>query len=350
MAGNELEWALDDLKAFWASHLGSQNGAAVEDKLQECDLEELVQLAAQFFESFIHSGGSNIIRERLDSIKSNFDDASHCIRGLGHRALDIFQQYIDALRNGPLRKKALPIMMVPGETTPESNAAMLSGPECLITSPLVLNLEKAMLDLGRAHPHPLLDEAIRAQELFRDEAWRLRRNRRRDHHEGVFLLLCCWLDMQSDFQTYSEHMQLIGELRNNGSMRGILGAARNLSFALERSRVEVSKATALSFVHSRQDSFFPTSDFRSVRCGNRFFVFSVTEADCVRVLWEYWEKGVLEVSQAVVLREAKSACVRLIDVFRTSDAWETLIVKGSKKGMYRLVIPPLPVRKVNRNG
>jgi hypothetical protein len=56
----------------------------------------------------------------------------------------------------------------------------------------------------------------------------------------------------------------------------------------------------------------------------------------LRQLWEAWEKGLHEVPQHVLLKNAKSDGTRLGDLFRRGDAWGTLIVRGAIPGNYRL--------------
>lgn len=65
------------------------------------------------------------------------------------------------------------------------------------------------------------------------------------------------------------------------------------------------------------------------------------QREVVRVLWEAWQDGTHDVSQAVLLRASGSQCSKLVDVFRDSNAWNTLVVRAeSGRGYYRL--PPLP--------
>jgi hypothetical protein len=59
----------------------------------------------------------------------------------------------------------------------------------------------------------------------------------------------------------------------------------------------------------------------------------------IAALWTARDDGILEVSQAVLLRAADSDGTRLHDLFRGHHAWGALIVRGPTPGYYTL--PPL---------
>lgn len=80
-------------------------------------------------------------------------------------------------------------------------------------------------------------------------------------------------------------------------------------------------------------------DFRSVHWHGTDYAFSGTQAACVKVLWDAWENGTPEVSQATILVEAGSACDSLRSIFQGHPAWGDLIVLGTAKGAYRLARP-----------
>jgi hypothetical protein len=84
-------------------------------------------------------------------------------------------------------------------------------------------------------------------------------------------------------------------------------------------------------------------DFRCVRwCGNEY-LFTSTQAACVRALYEAWERGRPEVGQVTILQAAGSDGSRLRDLFKgpgaTHEAWGKLIVQGGTKGAFRLAKP-----------
>jgi len=61
---------------------------------------------------------------------------------------------------------------------------------------------------------------------------------------------------------------------------------------------------------------FHSADFRSARWYGTDYVFTATQAACVRVLWEAWKSGAPAVGQSFVLEAADSTGSRLRDVFR----------------------------------
>jgi hypothetical protein len=90
-----------------------------------------------------------------------------------------------------------------------------------------------------------------------------------------------------------------------------------------------------------------SEDFRSVLWFGTNYTFTATQAACVSVLWRAWEQGTPDVAQATILQhvEVDAAAKRLVDIFRERKsstyhpAWRTMIVKGSRKGTYRLNPP-----------
>jgi hypothetical protein len=76
--------------------------------------------------------------------------------------------------------------------------------------------------------------------------------------------------------------------------------------------------------------------FRSVNRGGRVFNFTDKQAKAVGVLWGAWESGTPDVADEQLLRSADSDLTRLGDLFRSNDAWGTLIVEGHTRGAHRM--------------
>jgi hypothetical protein len=98
-------------------------------------------------------------------------------------------------------------------------------------------------------------------------------------------------------------------------------------------------------------NFRHSNDFRSVIWNGTPHTFNKSQADCIAVLWEAWEKGTPELHQTTILAQADDRgglptkqYGRLIDVFRsksegkhvTHSAWHTMILPGHSRGTYRL--------------
>jgi hypothetical protein len=79
-----------------------------------------------------------------------------------------------------------------------------------------------------------------------------------------------------------------------------------------------------------------SEDFRSVTWDGQDYAFTSTQAACVKVLWEAWDRRTPEVGGQTVLDKAECEGKRLPDVFRGHAAWGRMIVPGSTKGSYRL--------------
>lgn len=82
-----------------------------------------------------------------------------------------------------------------------------------------------------------------------------------------------------------------------------------------------------------------SEDFRSVHWYGQHFSFTALQAACVKELWAAWEQGTPDVSTAKLLEAAESGSRRMVDLFRNSPAWQTLIVTGATKGTKRLADP-----------
>ena len=94
---------------------------------------------------------------------------------------------------------------------------------------------------------------------------------------------------------------------------------------------------------SKTERTKPTSDrehspdFRSVKWFGEEYIFTTTQAACVKILWESWEQGTPAISQMTILDSAGSAGDRLRDVFEKGKhpAWGTLITPAGK-GAFQL--------------
>jgi hypothetical protein len=80
-------------------------------------------------------------------------------------------------------------------------------------------------------------------------------------------------------------------------------------------------------------------DFREVLWYGAKYYFTATQAACVRVMWEAWDKGAPEVSGERILEEADYEGKRMVDLFKGHPAWNTMIVAGHTKGSRRLQEP-----------
>lgn len=80
-------------------------------------------------------------------------------------------------------------------------------------------------------------------------------------------------------------------------------------------------------------------DFRSVNWFGAPYTFSEHQAACVKILWEHWLQRTPDVGGKTLLAEAESDAERIDLVFRDHPAWNTMIVKGVKRGTRRLQEP-----------
>lgn len=76
--------------------------------------------------------------------------------------------------------------------------------------------------------------------------------------------------------------------------------------------------------------------FRTILWRGTTYTFGPGQARAVERLWKAWEAGTPDVPDAELLEAAESEGQRLRDVFKNSDAWDTIIVPGAGKGLRRL--------------
>ncbi len=88
------------------------------------------------------------------------------------------------------------------------------------------------------------------------------------------------------------------------------------------------------------DDFHMSEDSRTAVLHGVSYVLTPRQAQVVDVLYENYKQGMPELSQERILDRigSESDKLTLRDIFRNSDAWNTLIVSGSRRGMYRLNI------------
>lgn len=88
---------------------------------------------------------------------------------------------------------------------------------------------------------------------------------------------------------------------------------------------------------ARQGEPWHSEDFSRVRWpGMAEMLFGEKQAAVVAALWDARGDEDPERDQADLLEIAQSECTRLSDLFRGHEAWGTLVVRGAKRGSYRL--------------
>jgi hypothetical protein len=135
-----------------------------------------------------------------------------------------------------------------------------------------------------------------------------------------------------------------GDWHDGGLVRNLFGLEPEISNAdhtarqdhgeadVDRSATDWQGCTAADTDHS--------DDFRFVRWYGTEYVFTPTQAACIRVLWEAWKKGTPVLGQAAILEAADSRGTRLSDVFEKGKhpAWRKMIV-CVRKGAFQLAKP-----------
>ena len=89
---------------------------------------------------------------------------------------------------------------------------------------------------------------------------------------------------------------------------------------------------------SPPEQFTHSEDYHTINFRGEPYTLTHTQAAVVRYLHENAERGTPDVSQDTILAEIESGAERLRDLFRDSPLWGTLIVKGKRRGHYKLNI------------
>ena len=79
-----------------------------------------------------------------------------------------------------------------------------------------------------------------------------------------------------------------------------------------------------------------SEDFTTIVAKGQIYHFPSLQAEAMKALVEELRRGVPEVNQQYILESAGSKARRMRDLFKRSEAWETLIVPGSKPGYFTL--------------
>lgn len=79
-----------------------------------------------------------------------------------------------------------------------------------------------------------------------------------------------------------------------------------------------------------------SEDYRSGRWKDYRFTFSTKQAAVMEKLHSNWQQGTPDLSKDVLLEAAGSDASELRDLFRGHEAWKTLIISGTGKGLWRL--------------
>lgn len=128
---------------------------------------------------------------------------------------------------------------------------------------------------------------------------------------------------------------LAGELRS-GVRRLYPGVWDHLSADLVFAEVERWLARSGEPAPKMTSSAMHSPDFRSVCWYGQTYTFTPSQAACVKVLCESWERNCPDVGDATLLEAAECDTKRLDHLFRDHRAWGAMIVKGRVKGTHRL--------------
>lgn len=82
--------------------------------------------------------------------------------------------------------------------------------------------------------------------------------------------------------------------------------------------------------------FIHSDDFRTIRFQGMDYYLTLTQSRVVERLYSYYQQHIPEIHQDTLLENLEIHSKRLRDVFKNSPAWGTFILRGQKKGTFKL--------------
>jgi hypothetical protein len=89
-------------------------------------------------------------------------------------------------------------------------------------------------------------------------------------------------------------------------------------------------------VENGEPPFTHSADYRSIRFNGQTHTLTTNQATIIRILHEAFQRGTPSVGKAMLLGAVEAETSRVRDSFKGSPLWGTLVVKGGRRGTYRL--------------
>ena len=123
-------------------------------------------------------------------------------------------------------------------------------------------------------------------------------------------------------------------------VQGVLATVLRWADAEKKAQAEGGQPEAGGLAEHNKDVAHSV-DFRSLRWFGERYSFTPSQAPVVRVLYEHWKNGTLDVGGEALLMavDPEAPPARLSALFLEHPAWNSLIVPGGSKGTYRFAEP-----------
>ena len=108
------------------------------------------------------------------------------------------------------------------------------------------------------------------------------------------------------------------------------------STAIAVSPVETQVKKADEVLTSSTPVIHFSEDYRTVRKNGQEFHLTLNQARIVEKLWQAHTNKTPEVHQSTLLEKLEIYSTRLRDVFKNSEAFNSLVVRGEKRGTFRI--------------
>jgi hypothetical protein len=157
-------------------------------------------------------------------------------------------------------------------------------------------------------------------------------------------------ELEEEFRFYIEHGHRWPDNRRTFEIegdRGLAGLMAGSSIVWELDKIQAMIASiesrqAENKVEQESVGFKPSPDFRSIVINNQRFTLSAGGAKVVEILFEWYKKGMPEISRESLLEELgkfEKYPNRIRDLFRNDKAAYKTLIDYPRKGFVRLNIP-----------
>src|SRR5690242_15312261 len=121
----------------------------------------------------------------------------------------------------------------------------------------------------------------------------------------------------------------------------IRGELRRLWYERDKTQQELDRLAQQGEpeAENQPSGFRASPDYRSIEFKGKQYVLTLGQAQVVQMLDESRKSGTPCLGQDYILEKLETPASRLRDTFKTSPLWRTLIVRGEKRGTYRLNLP-----------
>jgi hypothetical protein len=112
-----------------------------------------------------------------------------------------------------------------------------------------------------------------------------------------------------------------------------------LSATSQRTKAAVVRRRSIKEQEPTVPTFAQSPDYRTIKYNGKDYELTEKQAMIVQVLHDAWQRGMPSVPKSTLLAAIEAETSRVLDYFRGSPLWKTLVVSAGRRGMYKLSLP-----------